>query len=61
MNNRDTHFVLTAYEPGIPCDCKANAYEWRFCEKHKAIEDARHADALRQHVAESMATDWIYN
>lgn len=58
MNRRDLHFVPTQYEPGIDCGCKVNAYEWAFCPKHKAIEDARHADALEQHRA-ARELNWI--
>lgn len=49
MNRRDLHFVPTPYEPGVACECKCNAYEWRFCDRHAAIEEERHVRALNDH------------
>lgn len=49
MNRRDLHFVSTEYEPGVTCACRANAYQWKLCDRHAALESARHREVLREH------------
>ncbi len=49
MNRRDLHYVSRQYETGITCGCKANAYAWKFCDRHQLVENELHTRAQIEH------------
>ncbi len=59
MNRRDLHYTHRQYTPGEDCGCKANAYAWKFCDRHQLIENELHIRAHKEHGASGLDNFWL--